>query len=144
MCQADCVSDCAESYTAEVYRGHDLYCLQKEMEEKARQPETKLGAIAHTRREARLRNAKQSRTKNHKLHTRGKKQALTTSVAGRERPRIGVSFIQRRASACWSSADQTSLNQNADAQKQNSPCLKLINTDVSTRMFDSRFTIALK
>jgi hypothetical protein len=37
-----------------------------ETEEKARQPETKLGAIAHTSHIARLRDAKRSRTKNPK------------------------------------------------------------------------------
>jgi hypothetical protein len=36
------------------------------MEEKACQPKTKLGAIAHTRHNARLRSAKRSRTKNSK------------------------------------------------------------------------------
>jgi hypothetical protein len=43
-----------------------LIYLQREVEEKARQPETKLGAIAQTRHITRLRNAKQSRTKHPK------------------------------------------------------------------------------
>jgi hypothetical protein len=38
--------------------------LQRETEEKARQPEIKLGAIARTRHTARLRNARRSRTRN--------------------------------------------------------------------------------
>jgi hypothetical protein len=38
-------------------------CLQRETEEKARQPETKLGAIAQTRHTARPRNTKRSRAK---------------------------------------------------------------------------------
>jgi hypothetical protein len=38
--------------------------LQSETEEKSHQPEIKLGAIAHTRHKARLRNAKLSQTKN--------------------------------------------------------------------------------
>jgi hypothetical protein len=37
--------------------------VQRETEEKARQPETKPGAIAHTRHQARLRNAQRSKTK---------------------------------------------------------------------------------
>jgi hypothetical protein len=40
--------------------------LQRETEEKARQPETKLSAIAQTRHTARLRDAKRSRTRNPK------------------------------------------------------------------------------
>jgi hypothetical protein len=40
--------------------------LQREAEEKARQPETKPGAIAQTRHMARLRNAKRSRIKHPK------------------------------------------------------------------------------
>jgi hypothetical protein len=40
--------------------------LQRETEEKARQPETKLSAIAQTRHIARLRDAKRSRTRNPK------------------------------------------------------------------------------
>jgi hypothetical protein len=40
--------------------------LQRETEEKARQPETKLGAIAQTRHTARLRDAKRSRIRNPK------------------------------------------------------------------------------
>jgi hypothetical protein len=39
---------------------------QRETEEKARQPETKLSAIAQTRHVARLRDAKRSRTRNAK------------------------------------------------------------------------------
>jgi hypothetical protein len=39
------------------------HILQRETEEKVRQPETKLGATAHTRHLARLRNARRSRTK---------------------------------------------------------------------------------
>jgi hypothetical protein len=42
---------------------YDCTDLQSETEEKARQPETKLGAIAQTRHTARLRNAKRSRTR---------------------------------------------------------------------------------
>jgi hypothetical protein len=38
--------------------------LKGEMEEKARQPETKLGAIAHTRHKASLHDAERRRTKN--------------------------------------------------------------------------------
>jgi hypothetical protein len=41
--------------------------LQRETEEKARQPETKLSAIAQTRHIAGLRDAKRSRTRNPKL-----------------------------------------------------------------------------
>jgi hypothetical protein len=40
--------------------------LQRQTEDKARQPETKLGATLQTRRKARLRNAKRSRTKHPK------------------------------------------------------------------------------
>jgi hypothetical protein len=40
--------------------------LQRGTEEKARKPETKLGAIAQTRHTARLRNAKRSRTRHPK------------------------------------------------------------------------------
>jgi hypothetical protein len=40
--------------------------LQRETEEKARQPETKLSEIAQTRHIARLRDAKRSRTRNPK------------------------------------------------------------------------------
>jgi hypothetical protein len=47
--------------------------LQRETEEKARQPETKLGAIAQTRHKARLRNAKLNQTP--QTHRRGAKKA---------------------------------------------------------------------
>jgi hypothetical protein len=46
--------------------GNDNIDLQRETEEKARQPETKLGAIAQTRHTARLCNAKRSRTRHPK------------------------------------------------------------------------------
>jgi hypothetical protein len=60
--------------------------LHRETEEKARQPETKLGAIAHTRHKARLRNAKRSRTKNPKLTHRAQNRPKTPqSRAGQDR-----------------------------------------------------------
>jgi hypothetical protein len=56
----------------------------------ARQPETKLVAIAHTRHKARLRNVERSRTKSPKTQTRGVKQAKIISVEGRARPGVRV------------------------------------------------------
>jgi hypothetical protein len=58
--------------------GHVMVCIlsQRETEEKARQPETKLGAIAQTRHIARLRNAKRSRTK-HPKPTHGARNNLS-------------------------------------------------------------------
>jgi hypothetical protein len=72
--------------------GYYILCniiLQRETEEKARQPETKLGASSHTRHKARLRNAKRS-LKKPKIHKWGAKSAYTTSAEGRARPRIRI------------------------------------------------------
>jgi hypothetical protein len=64
----------------------DIICLHRETEEKARQPETKLGAIAQTRHIARLRNAEQSRTKHPKpTHGARDRPKQPQPRAGRDR-----------------------------------------------------------
>jgi hypothetical protein len=61
----------AEPDNPNPHTGHSVNIdLQRETEEKAHQLETKLGAIAQTRHTARLRNAKQSRTR-HPKRTHG-------------------------------------------------------------------------
>jgi hypothetical protein len=59
------------------------YSLQRETEEKARQPESKLGAMAHTRHRARLRNAEQSRIKNPKFTRGAQKRGAPATEAAR-------------------------------------------------------------
>jgi hypothetical protein len=56
--------------------------LRRETEEKAHQPETKLGAIAHTRHKARLRNGKRSQTKNPQNPRTGRKTGLNHPSQG--------------------------------------------------------------
>jgi hypothetical protein len=72
--------------------------LQKETEEKARQPETKLGVIAQTRHTTRLRNAKRARTKHPKpTHGARDKPRQGEPKAGRDRAsRSGQRHASRR------------------------------------------------
>jgi hypothetical protein len=60
----------------------EYMCLQRETGKKARQPETKLSAIAQTRHIARLRDAKRSRTRNPK-----------STHGARDRPKQPVRYI---------------------------------------------------
>jgi hypothetical protein len=68
-----------------IYQSTDIF-LQRETEEKARQPETKLSAIAQTRHIARLRDAKRSRTRNPKP-THGARDRPTQSQPKAKRDR---------------------------------------------------------
>jgi hypothetical protein len=72
--------------TAVHMRQVDSIFLQKETEEKARQPETNLTHTARSK--ATQRQAKPNQKP--KTHIRGSKQASTTSAKGQARPRIGV------------------------------------------------------
>jgi hypothetical protein len=65
---------------------YDLIYLQRETEEKARQPEIKLGATAQTHHKAKLCNAKQSRTRNPKpTHGARDRPKQPQPRAGRDR-----------------------------------------------------------
>jgi hypothetical protein len=72
--------------------------LHRDTEEKARQPETKLGAIAQTRLIARLRNAKRSQTKHPKpTHGTRDRPQQPQPRAGRDRAAgSGLQHASRR------------------------------------------------
>jgi hypothetical protein len=84
--------DPAEGQCVEVWRDIDA---QRETEEKARQPETKSGAIAHTSHKSKATQRNAEPNKKPQTHTLGAKQAQTTSVEGQAKTRIGV-----RPAAC--------------------------------------------
>jgi hypothetical protein len=75
-------------------------CLQRETEEKARQPETKLSAIAQTRHIARLRDAKRSRTRNPKSIS-SSIAACHLSASWRERASATVLGDSKGTRRCW-------------------------------------------
>jgi hypothetical protein len=76
-----------------------LIYLQRETEEKARQPETKLGAIAKTRHITRLRNAKRSRPK-HPKPTHGARDRPKQGQPRAGRDRASGSGSGTRRDAC--------------------------------------------